>query len=100
MSEENVADRAGLNGRWVVDTHVCLTARHGQRALRLAAIPLAAATMLLVPAGSSASTLGQTGAPVACQDNRPWVPDSAVASYTAPVRGVITSWSTLGSGFV
>jgi hypothetical protein len=53
--------------------------------------------MLAWPAGTSAATIGHTGTAIGCQDNRPWVPDSDLASYTAPVRGVITSWSTMGS---
>jgi hypothetical protein len=46
---------------------------------------------------TGAVTMGQTGPPVNCQDNRPWIPVSNLARYTAPSNGVLTSWSTFGS---
>jgi hypothetical protein len=45
-----------------------------------------------------AQTIGQTGAPINCQDNRPWVPVTDIGTYTAPTNGVLSSWSSQGGG--
>src|SRR5262249_47696434 len=76
---------------------LCETSRVVLRVIRRLMFPLAIVALLGFPPAGSAATLGHTGTAVGCQDNRPWVPDSDLAAYTAPVRGVITSWSTAGT---
>jgi hypothetical protein len=73
----------------------------GRRCVLATAAAIAMITAA-APAGAGAATqLGETfqGGTVPCPNNRTWLQsDSLLASYAAPARGVITSWSFHAGG--